>query len=344
MSLIVVSGCDETGTEPLPGTELYGVWELSEVDYTAEAVCAIEQEIHLEFKPGVGAITISGDLNADLTYMYSSGSGLAANTRVSNQLFFLEDLPRYALTVWTGNPAVNWMELEVLLEDSTRYYFETGGFIGSYDLENMQLTLEPMSLIAGDSITTITLGGQLGVETIILAPGEASSFSPLVPLAPDVLGMESSRMVLLDDLEFQLITKYENPLLADTSIGSWRIDEGTIITSMPSGYGWSDTEILTYSVDNEDLILSKLVACDDYYYPEDCLSANESTLDLEPGSLVSYQETQRFRYSRVKDDGSAKKSESGIGKNNSFLSHWNLGQEALLFEALEILNRQERSH
>ncbi|MFC2119364.1 hypothetical protein ACFLSY_12055, partial [Bacteroidota bacterium] len=266
--------------------ELFGAWNMSLRIPECQIITNSDQTSWDFNSEGIGSITISGDIQAELKYIVGNAeivviSSLPPFDLVSEQVF-----PSYALAVFANS--IIYFVVSISEDERYNYIIEPNGPI--FDFENLRVSFSELEYnISIDE--SVTFNGTLSSE-IINIPANTPTIITLV----DQIELGNKSYIFNND--GSVITQKNQD--EDSFIGSWEVDGDLlyIIDSLNINTTGKDTSVYTYSIKTETLTLisAEELNCDDEIDREDCIREFEYRLFLDSGSLteVSYFEKQIF--------------------------------------------------
>lgn len=290
LGLLAVFSCEEVTEEILNPLEarLIGEWELTDNEVLTEVESSIDQNYFLMYRSGVGNIDISGDISASLNYLFDIEYDGGHLLVVSNQLFFLDDLPSYTLQLTVRSENGKFLSLSLVQADYSSYSFSTTEYEAIYYADSTILMIEPLTLVAEDSTTTITIGGQLQMSQVHIPANEKIRFRQFEDLPLQQL--DGLIMEFQEDQVFHFINIDNETAEKDTLSGSWTIEGDEVVTSLEHDDGSSEIEVMALEFDGDDLIITISESCTSERDVEGCLREKEEMYGFESGSLVSHSD------------------------------------------------------
>ena len=302
LGLLVLVSCEEAVDDDLTSvleSDIIGSWEMVGVEYLTEVTTSLDQRVLLMFSPGTGAISVSGDLSASLTYLFAMDWGQYYSIAVGNQTLGGGSLPAYTLAVIISSSGVTQsLSLDVTLADSTVHTFETHQFEATYDPAKITIKLSELTLMNEDSSLTITLGGELQMAQVQIPANQSTQFNMAEGLSLESIG-SSSTMVFSDDNQVHLTNIFGGD---DTTsrYSQWAIT-GDELSLTSDNYGEIRTQVSFVTVEGDELTLTYSENCAESTDESQCLSDMEGRFSFETGSLVEFSEIQVAYYSKTTD-------------------------------------------
>ena len=299
-ALILLSSCEDTLDEKakkIIESDLLGSWEGVSFDQFVEVESSVEQDIFLMFSPGEGAINISGDLTESLTYIFAWGEAGSYSVFVGNSFLGEGDLPMYQLTLMSFTGMDPTLTLDVSLANSSTYHFESTDFVSTFDYSTTVLTISDVQLVADDSLTTITVGGQLQMKQVHIADNEKTQFNPFEGLGLEELAL--GQMIFRGDQMLDMVTENEEGSGMDTTQGYWDLSNNELTIARVYPDGSTSSEVMQLEIDGDELVMTVEGGCVDESDPQNCLSDFEAMFGFQAGSLTSFLMYQEMRYQKV---------------------------------------------
>ena len=284
---LVLTGCD-TGDPAVPFEEkLVGSWNLSVLQADTYLTSETAQEIIDPDEVGTGQITLTGELQEELSYLRR-----ALPTLESALPFYTSDVPlgelgfsapsdeAVRLRVLPGDP----VRADLFVGDELRYSAEGGEGI-TLDPASNTVTFESAALSGADG-AVVAADGSLQAATQPLPAGEKTRAGGFA--------LEVARGTLL--LTFADDGTYEAQSTNDdgeteTSTGRWRLEGGELVLETEEDGQLLPPQRARYSISEDQLTLEDTeIGFFNAGGEEELLSIYESTYGAEEGTLTGVQQ------------------------------------------------------
>ena len=286
--------------------ELVGTWQALTENYNIFITTNSVQKVADMISPGNGTISITGDQQTELKYMFFGEEG-SLRIWVSNvPIIDIEEMnyPAYFL-IFQKDPDPTVIFMAMLSETEDLSYMGTVTDLDYYEPETFTLTVTGLQLNAVNSSGSILVNGTLSNSMIEVQANTPTCIYSLenqdamgsVNLSADGTFTRTS----VDDSETEITT------------GTWEVIDSenlTIIETSEDEFNHTvkDTITSTFMI-NSSGILTIIVegnACDTFDYDEnedlnniqDCINKFEEDYFLEEGSVISLTVQMSFTYSR----------------------------------------------
>ncbi len=235
--------------------EIVGTWTLQQLSGYTYLTAGLEQDIIDPDAPAEGSITLSGDLEAELTYLRRvfalsgvSAPAVASDAPVSD--FGFPASP--GELVQLAAPADDPQQALILANGEARYIAEQTGGI-TFDSLAHTLTFDDVTLLAEDG-DSVRADGSVTAATQSLPAGEATRVDGFT------VGIASDALVLTFEEDGTFISEETdadgNP---ETITGTWHIEEGALVVEVEGEEeGQFIGKRITYQVEGEQLMFEEV--------------------------------------------------------------------------------------
>ncbi len=289
--MIVMLGCDEADEEGMDGlqeSQLHGAWENVSFENYQTIESNIDQDMVLMFSPGIGSIEVSGDLTASLTYLYSWGDAGNYMVFVGNNLLGIENLPSYQVSINVVQGMASSLSMEVTLEDYSQHNFQIDSIAVLYNQNTLQLNILETQLVADDSVTTVSIGGQLEPKQLSLLANEITTVNVFEGF--QFAELSEGVTTFHADNSFETISTLWAGAEPDTSLGTWSLNGSELTMVVENDEGYQQITVAEASIVEDELTLVIRGGCADESDVAGCLQQVEEFLGMTQGTLVSFED------------------------------------------------------
>ncbi|MFC2120831.1 hypothetical protein ACFLTI_04460 [Bacteroidota bacterium] len=270
--------------------ELLGTWRMKTFEPYYKVVTNSDQTIWDFFSEGDGAITLTGDYQVELKYIYTNGE----ITFISNApaSIFNSDVYNYPIffIMIMGNNA----SMEVLISGVEGYLYLGTSTQDFVDLESFVTTFDNLELINSDgSAGSIIANGSLSPAVLNIPANITSEIFP-----EGVIQTDGDNLIFNTDGNALKVNHHEDSIFC-----SWEVKDDLLYIVDTSYHQFQpelDTTVYSYSIISNTLtlIIDYGTECEIEDEKEECMKGIEEMLFLDEGSLTDVSFLIKNTYSR----------------------------------------------